>query len=122
MQRRNNHLRSQHPDMSSGRLRNVFNTGSHRPRTANAGVRGCQERTWSRLPHVSRGRFEATRCFVVGHYILRYAARKKLLFQRRNRLSPSMFFMCIAIKGFEHVVAFGRKFFSIDHHLTSFFA
>ena len=93
LQRRNNHLRSQYPDVSSGRLRNIFDTGSHRPGTANAGVRGRQERAWSRVPHVSRGRSEATRCFVVGHYILRDAARKKLLFRRRNRLPPSIFVM-----------------------------
>lgn len=77
--------------MSSGRLRNLFDTGSHRPGTEYAGVRGRQERTWSRVPYVSRGRSQAARCFVVGHYILHYAARKKLLFQRRYRPSPSMF-------------------------------
>lgn len=104
LQRRDNHLRSQHPDVSSGRLRNLFDTGSHRPGTANAGVRGRQERTWSRVPHVSRGRSEATRCFVVGHYILRDAARKKLLFRtNRNRLLPSIFCEhALTAKGFAH--------------------
>jgi len=86
LQRRDNHLHSQHPDLSSGRLRNLFDIGSHRPGTANAGVRGRQERTWSRVSHISRGRSQATGRFIVGHYILHYATRKKFLFRRRNRL------------------------------------
>jgi len=92
LQRRDNHLHSQHPDVSSGRLCNLFDTGSHRPGTANAGVRGRQERTWSRVPHVSRGRSQATGRFLVGHYILHYAARKKFLFRWRNR--PRSIYTC----------------------------